>query len=152
MTALLKTTAAGSYRSQPPFLQERRWRPPARKTTWRRVHLLRAITAGPRSIDAQRSTRRSEIRRGHRRFSTSFVFRQHHVAGRWYLDERGSGRIISARACGLIRSIVAIRVVAVLTAMFTRAIESDRTRFNDYQNGTGMRMPSRSASGRYDDI
>ena len=43
-------------------------------------------------------------------------------------------------------------IVAVLAAMLTRSIEGDRTGFDDYQNGTRMRMPSRATSGRYDDI
>src|SRR6267378_6790805 len=119
--------------------------------------LLRAITAGPGSIDTQRRTRRSEIRGGHCRLDTSFVFRQHHVARRWYLDERGARRINGARACWRIRFIVPMLVVpilhvAVLAAVFTRAIESYRTCFNDNENGTRMRMPSRTTSGRYDDI
>ena len=114
--------------------------------------LLRAITAGPGLIDAQRRAGRSEIRSGHRRFSTSFVFRQHHVARCWYLDERGAGRIDSARACWRIRSIVPILVVAVLPAVFTRAIESDRTGLNNNENRPRMRMPSRTPSGRHDDI
>src|ERR1700680_358849 len=121
------------------------------------MHLLRAITAGPGLIDTQRRTRWSEIGRGHRRFSSSFILRQHHVTGRWYLDERGAGRINSARARWRIRSIVSvlvvrILVVAVLTAVFTRAIESDRTGSDDYQNGTWIRMPSRTASGCHDAV
>ena len=119
--------------------------------------LLRAIAAWRGLIDTQRRTRRSEIRGGHSRLSASFVFRQHHVTRRWHFDERGAGWINGARTLGRIRSIVPILVapilvVAVLAAVFTRAIESDRPGFNDYQNGTWMRMPSRAASGRYDDI
>ena len=43
-------------------------------------------------------------------------------------------------------------VVAVLAAVFTSAIESDCTRFDDNQNRSGMRMPSRRTSGCHDDI
>src|SRR5438270_5825340 len=107
--------------------------------------LFRAIPpAWGRSVNAQRCTGGSEIDSGHRRLCTSLVSCQHHVARRWYLDECGVGLINRARACWRIRSVATILVVAVLTAVFTRAIECDRTRFNDNQHRPRMRMPSRT--------